>query len=149
MPDSEDTRKLDQYVEINDPSDSVIQYDTNGIDSQEELEARLRVLIENHAVKFKGPLARFPEERFVEASFYSEWRGERKLVVVKGINGSYITSADARHGKGGRAERLRPGMAMLEIAGYEYAIEFGEEPEIELTVDEAVDGLLAQDQFPM
>ncbi len=127
--DYRDERVFDQYIEINDPSDSAIKYETNGIASQDELETRLHALIENHAVKFKGPLAILPEDRFVEASFYPEWRGERKLVIVKGINGSYITSADARHGKGGRAERLRPGMAMLEIAGYEYAIEFGKEPE--------------------
>jgi len=127
MPDSEDTRKLDQHVHLNDPSDSFVSYETNGIADRGELEKRLGMLISHHDIVFKGPSAIYEEDRFVEASFFPEWTGERKLVVVKGINGSYIASADARHGKGGRAERLRPGMAMLEIEGYEYAIKFGEE----------------------
>ena len=127
MKEAEDIRIFDQYIELNDPSDSVIKYETNEIADRGELEKRLYVFIQNYAVRFKGPLAVLPQDRLVEASFYPEWRGKRKLVYLKGINGSYITSADARHGKGGRAETLRCGRAIIEVQGYEYAIELGDD----------------------
>jgi hypothetical protein len=125
MAEAEDIRKFEHFIELNDPSDSVIKYETNDVAPRDELEKRLYVLIQNYAVRFRGPDPILPEDKLVEASFYPEWRGKRKLVYLKGINGSYITSADARHGKGGRAETLRYGRAIIEIKGYEYAIELG------------------------
>ena len=140
MPANNDNRKLDQHVHINDPSDSYISYETNGIASREELEERLELLIRNHDIVFRGPSATYEGDKWVEVSFYKEWTGKRKLVMVKGINGSEIASADARHKKGGIANKVRPGntrfIEVVEEIGiwpilwenrFEYAIEMAGE----------------------
>jgi hypothetical protein len=99
----------------------------------QDLERRMKVLIGHHDIVFTGPDVIYEQEdtAYLEARFHEVWAGKRKLVVVSPINGAAITSADAHHGKGGRAVRLRPGTSLIEIVERKepmlYAIEFGED----------------------